>query len=606
MSKKIGYVEKTTINKNGESIVFQPPKLYSILPWIFYPFLLIFFIEALTRGDIIWAFSFIFIEPLYFLLNTIIVSLIGFFLWGIIGNKWISYTILNAAVFFLALVSHIKFAILGTGITLSDIEVFRKENLFGQVNFNIIISFILILIFALIVLYALIFLMHSFDIDWKKRVSSGVVIGLIFMVFIQLIIPKILISDEKVLSVETLGTVIYFNDYFYLENGFKSPTQEEVIKVFNSEVKSCNQEKKSDLQPNVIMVQVSNFWDLKFGMNNNIEDPLINYRKLLNEGQGYAVDVTNMEHSNLNGEYEALTGLSVEKYPYHGQIRGSFIKRPIMSLASIFRNNGYESHSIMGIKGTDNKRETFYRNLGFNSFTDLEDLTKKNNIPITDSLIIKEIGDTINKHSDKPQFIFTHLEGTKPSYTIGTYEEITNEYFEDLKKLDALIKEIFDMVGKTKKRTIIVFYSEKLPVLGKDNKLYEILRYVDVEDSLEKKIKMNKGSAFIWDNYTKGLEEKKQIEFIDLMLLPEALMTFGEFNMPNYFHYLNQIRTKENIEAFTSTYLIKDKQIFQKKSDIFNQFSKNFEILNNDILSSKYYIDKESKKWIIEDSSSYS
>ena len=132
-----------------------------------------------------------------------------------------------------------------------------------------------------------------------------------------------------------------------------------------------------------------------------------------------------MGQSNLNGEYEALTGLSVEKFPYRGQIRGSFFKEPTMSLASIFRSLNYESHSIMGVKGTDNKRETFYKNLGFNSFTDLEDLTKKNkDVPITDSLLIKEIGNALNKSSDKPKFIFTHLEGVKSSYTTGTDEEI--------------------------------------------------------------------------------------------------------------------------------------------------------------------------------------
>ena len=357
MSKKMGYVKKTTVNKKGGSIVSKLPRWYSVLPWILYPFLLIFFIEALTRGNIMWAFLFVFGEPFYYLLNVIIVVLIGCFLWGIIGNKWISYTILNVIAFFLALVSHIKFAILGTGITLSDIEVFREENLFGQLNSDIMVPFILILIFALIVLYGLIFLMHSFDIGWKKRVSSGVIVGLVFAVFIQLIIPQILLTNGKILSVETLGTAIYFNDRFYLENGVKPSTQEEVAKVFNGEAKS--QEKKSDLQPNVVMVQLSNFWDSTLGTNNDIEDSLTNYRKLLNEGQGYAVDITDMGQSNLNGEYEVLTGLSVEKYPYRGQIRGSFVKEPIMSLASIFRNNGYESHSIMGIKGTDNKRENF-------------------------------------------------------------------------------------------------------------------------------------------------------------------------------------------------------------------------------------------------------
>ena len=81
---------------------------------------------------------------------------------------------------------------------------------------------------------------------------------------------------------------------------------------------------------------------------------------------------------------------------------------------------------------------------------------------------------------------------------------------EDMKKLDGSIKEIFDTVGKTKARTIIVFYNEELPVLGKDNVLYETLGYVGAEDNLDKEIKMNKGAAFIWDNYTKSSPEKRK------------------------------------------------------------------------------------------------
>ena len=82
-------------------------------------------------------------------------------------------------------------------------------------------------------------------------------------------------------------------------------------------------------------------------------------------------------------------------------------------------------------------------------------------------------------------------------------------------------------------------------------------------------------------------------------------MTYGEFDMPNYFHYLNQVRTKDKIGAFTSTYLIKDKQVFERNSDSYSQFSKDFETLNNDILSHKYYIEKESKKWVVEDNNAY-
>lgn len=601
MNEKIGYIKKTAVNKKGKSIIPRPSRWYSVLPWALYPFLLVFFIEALTRGNIIWAFSFIFIEPFYFLLSAVLVLLFSYFLWGIIGNKWISYTILNAIVFFLALVSRIKFAILGTGITLSDIEIFKEDNLFEKINYDIMASFILILIFALSILYGLIFLMHSFNIGWEKRISSSLMVWVVLVVFTQLIIPRILSLGTEIFSVETLGTIIYFNDNFYLKNGLKPPTQEEVAKVFNGNDKS--KEKKNDLQPNVIMVQVSNFWDLTLRENNDIKDPLINYRKLLNEGQGYELDTTNMEYSNLNGEYEALTGLSIEKYPCHGQVRGSFIKKPVMSLASIFRNNGYDSHSIIGIKGADNKRKAFYQNLGFNSFIDLEDFIKEKDISIANSLIIEEISNVLNKNHDKSQFIFTHFEGTKSSYTTGTEKEIMNEYLEDLKKIDNSIKEMFDMVRKTNKRTIIVFYSEKLPVLGKGNKLYETLGYIDFKDSIEKKIKMNKGFAFIWNNYTKSTIGKEQIEYIDLTLLPETLLTFGEFNMPNYFNYLNQIRTKEKIEAFTSTYLIKDKKIFKKNSHIFNQLSKNLKILNNDIFSNKYCI--ENKKWIIENNIDY-
>ena len=281
MSKKMGYVKKTTVNKKGGSIVLKPPKWYSVLPWILYPFLLTFFIEALTRGNIMGAFSFVFGEPFYFLFNAVLVGLIGCFLWGIIGNKWISYTLLNIMAFFLALVSHIKFAILGTGITLSDIEVFREENLFGRVNSDIIMPFLLIMIVASVILYGLVFLMHSFDINWEKRVSGGVIVGLVFAVSVQLIMPQIIVANGKVLSVETLGTAVYFNDRFYLENGVKPPTKEEVAKVYSGDEKGGEAETKSDLKPNIVMVQVSNFWDPTLSTKKEITDPLINYRKLV-------------------------------------------------------------------------------------------------------------------------------------------------------------------------------------------------------------------------------------------------------------------------------------------------------------------------------------
>lgn len=604
MSKKMGYVKKTTVNKKGTSIIAKSPMWYSILPWILYPFLLTFFIEALTRGDVLWTFSFVVGEPFYYILNVVLVGLLGGFLWGIIGNKWISLTLLNLLAFFLALVSHIKFAILGTGITLSDIEIFREENLFGRLNADIMVPFFLILIVAIILLYLLIFLMHSFNIGWKKRISGGIILGLVFAVFVQLIMPLINSVSGKVPSVDTLGTAIYFNDRFYLDNAVKPPSQEEVTKAYDgADVK----DKKNELQPNVVMVQVSNFWDPMLAEIDGLKDPLPNYRKLLAEGNGFSVDITDMRQSNLNGEYEALTGLSVDNFPYKGQVRGSLVNMPLMSLGSIFRTNGYESHSIMAYKGSDNKREEFYKNLGFNSLTDLDDLTRKNpDKAIDNGLIVKEIGNILNRSSDYPQFVFAHLEGTKPNYLTGSDEEILKAYTEDVAKVDGTIKEIFEMVGKTKTKTIIVFYTEELPVLGKDNKLYETLGYIGDSADLEREIKLNKGSAFIWDNYTKSTaSSQKTIEAIDLVMLPEALMTYGAFNMPNYFHYLNSVRTEGEVEAYTSDYLIKDNTVFDKSSETFNQFATGFEVLNDDILSNQYLVEKGSKKWLIEDNSSF-
>ena len=119
--------------------------------------------------------------------------------------------------------------------------------------------------------------------------------------------------------------------------------------------------------------------------------------------------------------------------------------------------------------------------------------------------------------------------------------------------------------------------------------------------NIKKNNKINiKIPGFLWDNFTKK-DVAKKIQCIDLSFIPEIILTNLNYNMPNYFYYINYLRTKKLIEGFSFDFFIKNDIIFDKYSEEFKELLKEYKLVIKDVLGPNKYIENENiKKWIID------
>ncbi len=329
-----------------------------------------------------------------------------------------------------------------------------------------------------------------------------------------------------------------------------------------AEYNSRTHEKTLDTKPNVIVIQSEAFWEInKLGVKMN-KNPIPNFESLRKESRYGELYVPVVGGGTSNTEYEILTGMTLKNYSNDWyMVYPNEINAPTVSLASIFKNQGYETMGIHPYQSWYYNRLAVYERLGFDTFKTIEFMNNPEIIGAymsdryTTDLIIDAIETT-----DAPLFNFTvtmqnhgpygNHRFSSDQFDIDIKSKLTDStryflsnYVQGLYMADLELERLVAYLKESDEPTILVFYGDHLPMLGEDYQTYREVDYVGDEDNylLQNDLRMMAIPYIIWTNYDDTSEELPTMNasFITSLILEEA-----QVDMPDYLKVLAIAREK--------------------------------------------------------------
>lgn len=309
-------------------------------------------------------------------------------------------------------------------------------------------------------------------------------------------------------------------------------------------------------KPDVIVVMSESLWDpTRLETVKLSPDPMPVIRR--NEGG----NVFSPEFGGLtaNVEFEALTGFSNAFLPTGSIPYQQYVRKPIPSLATFFRAEGYTARAIHPFRGWFWNRTSVYKAFGFETFKDVDKmpaLEKRGNFPSDDALT-KEIIRQADMQSDPFFFFAVTLQGHGP-YDDGRYartditvdgkldprsERMLASYAQGVKEADDSLKMLMDWAKKRDRETIIVVFGDHLPPLNTVYKNSGFMNGVTAsrKGTPEQMKKEHETPLVIWSNKTGA---QKDIGTISPAFLSYYVLKEAGFEHPYYTGFLGAVHDK--------------------------------------------------------------
>ena len=302
--------------------------------------------------------------------------------------------------------------------------------------------------------------------------------------------------DNRLLS-KYFGNIAYaYQDYGYpyclavtlFDTGINEPngySEELMDEIVESEGK-IKKTKEKNLDVNILFLQLETFIDpteinfLKFS-----EDPIPNFRKLMDEYSSGYYKVPAVGAGTANTEFESITGMSLRyfgagEYPYKSILK----EETCESAAYVLKNLGYGTHAIHNNEANFYGRRSVFSRLGFDTFTseeympDISDTTPMG--WVKDHILTDEIFKAMES-TEGPDYVYTiSVQGhgdypTEPVLSNPTIKVTGAEnqernyaweyYVNQLYEMDQFIKELTDRLEEFDERVVLVMYGDHLPTM---------------------------------------------------------------------------------------------------------------------------------------------
>lgn len=566
---------------------------------VFFPLIIFILAESLFAGGIIKFTQWLIHEPIYAILSFIIIfsSINIFYLFKPLIYKSIAI-ILSLFLIIIAFISHTKYQYRGDIVTPSDIFLLNEaSDISSYLNSSLYIKLSLYLLIFLIVSLLLI-INKNRPLNFPKRIFLSVGSIIILLTFVIWVGPYMK-SEKQVTVLPGKNSTGYItgilSDFISTSNMNDSDYNKNRIAEINNAL-PINSENK-EFKPNVIMVLSEAFWDptqvdtIKFA-----EDPLPFFHSLAKNYSSGQILSPVFGGATANPEFESLTGLSTrfidDPTPYVQSI-----KRPLDSLASIFKKYGYESSVIHSYHNWFYNRPNVYQYLGFDKFISGEFFNTPTMIgPFMDD---KDLYDSVlreMKTTENPNFIYTITMLNHGPYKPDRFQDkkgitdivsgelsesssdILNAYSHSLKYVDQALEKLINDLNKINEPTILVFFGDHLPLLGEDYAVYKELNYFKDSDALLDYQRKFTTPIVVWNNFG---AEKEDIGIQSTNFIGEYVLNLSEKQGNNIFSSLSQLRQK-GVTVIPEEQYYED---FQVSSTDFE----NFKLLQYDVLFGKDY-----------------
>ncbi len=312
-------------------------------------------------------------------------------------------------------------------------------------------------------------------------------------------------------------------------------------------------------KPDVIMLMSESLWDPTRLTNVAFTpDPMPTIRAR-QSGNVFSPEFGGM---TANVEFEALTGFSNAFLPYGSIPYQQYVRRPMPSLATFFRGEGYSARALHPFSGWFWNRNEVYRAFGFEEFHTEETMPAmdKRGMFASDDSLMKEImreGDG----SERPFFFFAvTLQGHGP-YEANRYEQNTVDiagnlnaddretlatYAQGVREADDSLRMLMDWAEKRDRETIIVLWGDHLPPLGQvyPNTGYMPQQVATRKAPLDIMKQEHETPLVIWSS-KKGV--RKDIGTISPSQMPYQLLKTAGYEHPFYTGFLGRAQKKYNI-----------------------------------------------------------
>lgn len=491
---------------------FKEQSTRSFLKFLLAPLIINFIIELCSRRSLGDTFIYIFGSPLVFLYNSLIIlstlSIVLLFkrrtfFFTLISTVWIGFGITNGII-----LSNRVTPFTATDLTLADLGLGIISKYLSKTVTNLIACFLIAVVIGIVVLF---FKGPKYKgkLNYKKNIL--VVSSVWAFLFLS---TKVALGFNVIASY--FGNIAFaYEDYGFpycfsntlLNTGIDKPkdySEEKIASISNliTSNNTSNESSSNDIllastegglnnkintdKPNIVMVQLESFFDptlvkyLQFS-----EDPVPNFRKLMeNYSSGY-LTVPSVGAGTANTEFEVLSGMSLQffgpgEYPYKTILQESTAE----SINYDLKELGYSTHAIHNNKGTFYGRNFVFSQLGFDTFTSLEYMNVEEynqkdwakDFYLTDE-ILKSLNSTegsdfvytisVQAHGDYPKEKI--LENPKIEVSGLPDEETTNAftyYVNQLHEVDQFVGQLVEALSNRNEKTVLVLFGDHLPTLG--------------------------------------------------------------------------------------------------------------------------------------------
>ncbi|WP_420854931.1 LTA synthase family protein [Shinella kummerowiae] len=355
-------------------------------------------------------------------------------------------------------------------------------------------------------------------------------------------------------------------------------------------------------KPDVIVVMSESLWDpTRLETVKLSADPM----PVIRENQSGGVFSPEFGGLTANVEFEALTGFSNAFLPTGSIPYQQYVRKPIPSLATFFRAEGYTARAIHPFSGWFWNRSSVYKAFGFQTFKDVDKmppLAKRGNFT-SDEALTKEIIRQADMQED-PFFFFTvTLQGHGP-YDDGRYAKtdidveskldardtrMLASYAQGVKEADSSLKMLMDWAKERDRETIIVVFGDHLPPL---NTVYQNSGYMQGitasrKGTPEQMQKEHETPLVIWSNKN-GVE--KDVGTISPAFLSYFILKEAGFEHPYYTGFLGAVHDKLRV---IDRYMLIDAKGngtagWARKKTI-DPLVRDFRFLQHDIMFGKQY-----------------
>lgn len=452
---------------------------------------LYFLIETASRHSFTDAWDYMTGKPLVFLYNALLIfttttivylfrrrtaaRITIFGLWGVLG-----------------MINGIVLANRVTPFTGPDLKLMDdlQKIIGGYVSLPLLILGIIAAV--IVVISVLILWIRAPKYRGKRNwIMDILIIGLSWVL---LLTASNLAISKRILSTYFGNIAFAYQDYGFpycltvtlFDTGISQPNK--YTQGFIKSMTNQGEEEKPKDDVNIIFLQLESFFDpMSVEFLNISEDPIPNFRALMEQYSSGYYRVPSVGAGTANTEFESISGMSLRyfgpgEYPYKTVLK----EKTCESIPYDLKDYGYATHAIHNNEASFYSRDTVYPMLGFDSFTSEEYMTDVSDVTETgwvkDHILTQEIINCLDS-TEEPDYVYTvsvQGHGDYPTESVIKNPQITvtgaenreknnyswEYYCKQIHEMDQFVKELTDTLADYPEKVVLVMYGDHLPTMG--------------------------------------------------------------------------------------------------------------------------------------------